>query len=177
MTIRELAWGDFAALVENYFALYDEVHDHPDLGIPLFPERPSLGEEAEWFVGLYRGVEEGSAVAAVAEEGGRAVGLCNVNRKGAHREGRHIGVLGIAIARPWRRKGIGRQLLRFAIERCRPKFELVELTVFASNTHARDLYASLGFVPWGVEPKGVKRDGRYTDVVHMSLDLARLNSA
>ncbi len=170
MVVRDLAWSDFTALVENYFALYEEVLENPDIGVSLFPQRPTLGEEAEWFARLYRRVQEGVAVASVAEEQGRAVGLCNVERK-THAEGQHIGVLGILVAREWRRKGIGRALLEHTIVRCRGRFEFLELAVFASNTHARTLYQSLGFRPWGVEPQAILRGGRRTDLEHMMLHL------
>jgi GNAT superfamily N-acetyltransferase len=159
------------ALVENYWALYEEVRENPDLGIGLFPARPSLGAEGEWFARLFRGVQEGTSVAGVAEEDGKAVALCNVNRKDPLLEGRHIGTLGLLVARPYRRRGIGKALLRYTIERCRGKFEQLELSVFFSNTAARDLYRSVGFQPWGVEPKAILREGRYTDVEHMVLPL------
>jgi RimJ/RimL family protein N-acetyltransferase len=172
MVIRGLGWGDFDSLVDNYFALYDEVLDNPDLGISLFPQRPTRGEEAEWFADLYRAVEEGHAVARVAEEDRRAIALCTVRRRGPHREALHIGVLGISVARAWRRRGLGRQLIASALEGCAGKFELVELSVFATNQHARTLYASLGFREWGTLARGVLRDGRYTDIVHMVLVLS-----
>ncbi|MCI4347199.1 MAG: hypothetical protein L3J97_01095 [Thermoplasmata archaeon] len=54
MMVRDLAWADFPRVVENYYALYEEVQGNPDLGISLFPVRPSLGEEREWFAHLFR---------------------------------------------------------------------------------------------------------------------------
>jgi RimJ/RimL family protein N-acetyltransferase len=171
MVIRDLAWGDFPYLLENYDSLYDEVQDNPDLGIPLFPQRPSLGEEVDWFAHLYRQVQEGSCVVAVAEEEGKAVGLCSVHRRGPHAEVQHVGVLGIMVARHWRRRGIGRALLRQVLDQCRGTFESVDLTVFVSNSHARELYRSVGFRPWGIRTKAVLRGGRHIDVEHMTLEL------
>jgi ribosomal protein S18 acetylase RimI-like enzyme len=171
MVVRDLAWGDFRDLLENYYALYDEVRENPDLGISLLPDRPSLGEEVDWFAHLFRGVQEGVVVASVAEEEGRAIGLCTVHRKAPTQESRHIGVLGISVARAWRAKGIGRALLTHVIDRCRVKFELLELSVFVSNTRARELYRSVGFRSWGVLPNGILREGRHTDLEHMFLEL------
>ena len=171
MVVRDLAWGDFQQVAENYLALYTEVEEDPDLGISLFPERPTLGAEAEWFAHLVRRVEEGQTVAAVAEVKGAVVGLCTVDRKAPHREARHLGVLGILVARGSRGHGIGRELLEFAIARCRGKFEMIELCLFASNVRARSLYRSVGFRTWGVLPRGVRRGDRYTDLEHMVLDL------
>jgi RimJ/RimL family protein N-acetyltransferase len=171
MVIRDLAWGDYPQLAENYFAMYDEVKENPEFGISLLPERPTMSEEADWFVHLYRRVLDGAAVAAVAEEEGKAVGLCTVDRKGPHEEGRHIGVLGISVARPWRGRGIGRALLHYVIARCQGKFELLELNVYASNAPARTLYKSVGFRAWGTLPKGIRRGGRHIDLEHMVLEL------
>ncbi|HEV2429753.1 MAG TPA: GNAT family N-acetyltransferase [Thermoplasmata archaeon] len=171
MGVRDLAWGDFPDVVENYLKLYEEVKSHPDLGIILLPAPPSLGEEAEWFARLYRRVLEGATVAVVAEEEGHAVGLCTVDRRGPHRESQHLGVLGILVASGWRGRGIGRALLRSAIDRSRGSFDLIELSVFRSNDRARALYESVGFRSWGILPKGIVRDGRATDVEHMVLEL------
>jgi GNAT superfamily N-acetyltransferase len=171
MKIRDLAWGDFSYVTENYFELYDEVKENPDLGISLLPQRPAFGDEVEWFARLFRRTQEGNSVAAVAEEGGRVVGLCAVDRKGPHQEEQHIGVLGISVARRWRGKGIGKALLQAVIERCRGKFELLELSVYGSNLHARQLYRSVGFRPWGLLPKGIQRGDRYIDLEYMVMEL------
>ncbi len=170
MRIRDLAWDDFPALTETYFAIYDEVRDSPDLGISLFPERPTLGAETAWFASLYQAIQDRAAIAVVAEEQGKAVGMCEVKRKGSQ-ENRHIGVLGILVDRPWRGRGFGRALLKSAIDCSRGKFELVELSVFTPNTQARRLYESFGFRSWGTLPKGIRRDGRYIDLEHMVLEL------
>lgn len=171
VVVRDLVWADFPDLLQNYFALYEEFQTNPDLGISLFPTKPGIGEEAEWFARLFRRVSEGNAVAAVAEEGGHAVGLCTVDRRGTLRDNQHLGILGILIAAPWRGRGIGRALLRSAIESSRGKYELIELSVLRSNVRARALYESVGFRSWGVLPKAILRDGRYTDLEHMVLEL------
>ncbi len=170
MKIRDLAWGDCPSLVENYLALYEEVREIPDVGISLFPQPPTMGQEAEWFAGVYRAVQEGSSIAVVADEGGRAIGLCQVSPLG-RLENQHIGGLGILVARGERGRGVGRALMRETLDRCRGKFELVELSVFQTNANARRLYESLGFRAWGTFPYAIKRNGRYIDLVHMILDL------
>ncbi|MCI4358747.1 MAG: GNAT family N-acetyltransferase [Thermoplasmata archaeon] len=170
MRIRELQWEDFHPLVENYLALYEEVKEHPDLGISLFPHPPTVLEETEWFARVFKSAHSGSGVAVVAEENGRAVGLCDVQPKGPQ-ETRHVGVLGIVVARGQRGRGIGRALMQGAIDRCRGKFELVELSVFENNLPARRLYESMGFRTWGTLPKGVKRNDRYINLVFMVSEL------
>lgn len=171
MPIRDLQWNDFRALVEAYWALYEEVREDPELGISLFPQRPSEGEEAEWFGQLYRQFVDGKAVAVVAEEQGRAVGLCTVRPKGPTVEAAHVGVLGISIDRAWRGRGLGRAMMVEALTRARRRYEIVELCAFATNARAIHLYESLGFRRWGTQPRATKRGDRYIDEVYMQIQL------
>jgi RimJ/RimL family protein N-acetyltransferase len=176
MEIRSLAWTDFDPITDVYYALYDEVQEDPDLGVTLLAARPTLGEEAEWFARLWHRIEAGNSLGLVAVVEGRAVGLCTVDRKGPSQELGHLGVLGIMVGKAHRRHGLGRALLREVIARAPSRFELLELAVFATNTHARALYESVGFRAWGHLPKGVRRNGRYTDVDYMVLELAHVPS-
>jgi len=82
-----------------------------------------------------------------------------------------VGVLGIVVAREQRGRGFGRALLKGALDRCRGRFDIVVLAVFDSNLAARRLYESMGFRTWGTLPRGVKRNDRYIDLVHMVCDL------
>lgn len=172
MTVRDLRWEDFTPLVEGYWALYDEVLEDPEIGIGLFDKRPTLGEEAVWFASLFKDQSNGTAVATVAEEDGHAVGLCTVRPEGPVRETRHIGVLGISVDRAYRNRGLGRAMMVHALDRCRGKFELIELTLFATNLRGRHLYESLGFRLWGSQPRGIRRGERYIDHLSMQLVLA-----
>jgi len=107
---------------------------------------------------------------------------------GAFRDGELLGVLGFFIhsgpkrahkgalwglyVRPQgRRAGIGRQLMEAAIVHARQHVELVLLTVTSTNTIARRLYTSLGFVEYGIEKNALKVDGRYYDDVLMAKPL------
>lgn len=171
-TIRDLHWEDFSAITGYYFEFYDERDRGLPLGITLFHRRPSLEAEAEWFSRLYRDVISGRTVAVVAEVEGRAVGLCAVNPPGGpESETSHVGVVGIALQRDHRGRGIGEQMLRGAIVRSRGKFEMLTLSVLADNARARRLYRRLGFRTSGRTPRAHKRAGAYTDVEQMYLPL------
>ena len=100
---------------------------------------------------------------------GRVVGWCDIAR---HRlEGfRHCGTLGMGLLPHFRGRGLGRRLAEATIAAaCERGVERVELEVFASNADAIRLYEGLGFVREGVKQKGRKLDGRYDDIVLMSL--------
>ncbi|HGM5881107.1 MULTISPECIES: GNAT family N-acetyltransferase [Stenotrophomonas] len=69
--------------------------------------------------------------------------------------------------------GIARQLFLGAFAAARAEdIESLTLTVLADNAAARGLYASLGFIESGTEPRAVKRDGRYVDMVSYWIALA-----
>jgi RimJ/RimL family protein N-acetyltransferase len=169
--VREPRWDDFGSLTESYYDLYAEVKERPDLGILLFAEKPTLGQEAVWFGQLLREVEEGRRVAGVAVVDDRAVGLCEVHHRGPSPEIGHLGELGIVVARGHRDRGVGRALLKFVLDKCRGRFSVIVLSVFVRNESARHLYRSVGFRPWGILPRAVRRGPTYYDEEHMVLDL------
>jgi RimJ/RimL family protein N-acetyltransferase len=85
---------------------------------------------------------------------------------------RHKGrVWGVYVRAGYRGQGIGRALLAALLERVRacPGVEQVSLTVVSGQEAARALYRSLGFEPYGMEPRGLKVGDRYFDNEHMAL--------
>lgn len=167
MSVRDLAWTDFTGWLDLYYTRYEEVEKNPDLGVSLRATRPSLAEESELFGQVMRGVADRDLVASVAEEEGRLVGVCTVDRRGHHLEDRHIGVLGIEVHPDRRGQGIGDALLRHALSKCPGLFEIVELKVVAVNERAIRLYRRHGFEVYGRQPRSFKRDGRYLDELLM----------
>jgi ribosomal protein S18 acetylase RimI-like enzyme len=85
---------------------------------------------------------------------------------------RHKGMLWGMYVRPdHRAAGIGRKLVEAIIEHDRQHVELLQLSVVADNMPARRLYASLGFVEYGIERNATKYQGQYHDDVLMALPL------
>ncbi len=175
VTIRDLQWDDLDAMVETYYALYDERDRGEPIGIHLFAVRPSRSDEVGWFTSLYRRVLANDAVVAVAEVDGRAVGHCTIATVGLEHgsETDHVGLLGIVVAEAYRGRGVGRALMLGALERARGRFEIVLLDVFSNNHRARHLYEEIGFQVRGKLPFHAKRGGDYFDADEMWLDLRR----
>lgn len=173
MKVREVAWEDFPAIVENYYSIYDELPANPGIGIFLFPKKPSMADEVRWFGNFYAGVLEGKQVASVVEVDGRVVGMCQVQPDGPPEELGHRGTLGILIRNGYRGKGLGRALILDVLAKCPGKFDIVGLGVLSHNEVAKKLYKGVGFVELGTVPKKVKRGGRYYDELLMDLDLSR----
>ncbi len=85
---------------------------------------------------------------------------------------RHKGVLWGMYVRPRARgTGIGRMLVAAIVEHARQHVELLQLFVVSDNLPARRLYASLGFVEYGIERHATKYRGQYHDDVLMALPL------
>lgn len=70
-----------------------------------------------------------------------------------------------------RGQGIGRELLELAIEQCQqdPDLEQLHLSVGCESHAARQLYTSLGFRSYGIEPHALKLGHQYIDVELMVL--------
>jgi ribosomal protein S18 acetylase RimI-like enzyme len=85
---------------------------------------------------------------------------------------RHKGLLWGMYVRPDARKaGVGRQLVEAVIEHARAHVEVIQLSVVSDNVPARRLYASLGFIEYGIEKASLKQNGDYYDEILMALDL------
>jgi RimJ/RimL family protein N-acetyltransferase len=86
----------------------------------------------------------------------------------------HKGFLWGMYVRPgWRRQGVGRQLIQAIIELARERVEILQISSVSGNEASRRLYASMGFVEYGVEKKAYKYNGRYFDDILMAMDLAK----
>ncbi len=84
----------------------------------------------------------------------------------------HKGYLWGMYVRPdARNTGVGRKLAEAVIDYAREHVEILQLDVVSENKAARRLYASLGFVEYGIERKALKQHGRYYDEVLMAKDL------
>jgi len=72
-------------------------------------------------------------------------------------------------------KGVGRKILRAAIERARAidGLEQINLTVVATNERAKRLYESEGFISFSQEKQAIKTGAKYFDEETMVLRLKR----
>jgi ribosomal protein S18 acetylase RimI-like enzyme len=127
--------------------------------------QPFTLQESALFVA---GVIDRGDVQYVADEGGRIVGWCDVVAKRGHVHA-HVGVLGMGVLAAYRRRGVGTRLIEAALRAARDRFEQVELSVYSANGAAQSLYRNAGFSECGRYPRGFKVDGRYDDVILMSL--------
>jgi ribosomal protein S18 acetylase RimI-like enzyme len=86
---------------------------------------------------------------------------------------RHKALLwGVFIHPEQRRAGLARELFSRLLAFAREEGVLqIQLCVNTENVRARNLYRSLGFVSFGVEPRAMRVGDRYFDEEHMVLRL------
>lgn len=108
---------------------------------------------------------------------GAFIGLKLVGIAGLRREPldqvRHKAVLwGVFISPDRRREGLARKLFSSVQSFAREEgVRQIQLCVNAENDRARSLYRSLGFKPFGLEPRAMRVGDKYFDEEHMVLRL------
>ncbi|MFE9770319.1 GNAT family N-acetyltransferase [Streptomyces sp. NPDC005931] len=110
----------------------------------------------------------------VAEYDGRLVGYVRLGFPTALASNAHVRqIRGLAVAEDARGRGVGRALVRAAVEEARRRgARRITLRVLGHNTTARALYESEGFVVTGVQPEEFCVDGTYVDDVLMGRPLS-----
>jgi len=164
--VRSARPNEAGALFDHYLMIRAR---EPDVNVEEADEWPATADSVRRLVeGLDRApngfllvADAGGIVGALSVEGGR------------FRKVRHVGEVGLSVARSWRRQGVGRRLMETAIELARtsPELSRLSLRVFASNVAAVTLYESLGFQVEGRRPGHVRIRGRPDDVILMGLAL------
>jgi ribosomal protein S18 acetylase RimI-like enzyme len=85
----------------------------------------------------------------------------------------HKGVLwGMYVKPEFQKTGTARRLVDALIDIASARVELVQLEVWEGNAAARRLYASAGFVDYGIEINALKQNGVYYNEVLMAKSLA-----
>lgn len=109
-----------------------------------------------------------------AWDGAALAGMAGLWTEGAEKRRHRGGLWGVYVRAPWRRRGVGRALVRHVLDRAAAAgLEQLHLGVGADNLAARALYASLGFEPYGTEPRALKIGDAYVDEVLMVCRLGR----
>ena len=126
----------------------------------------SVERQRKW---IRKRLNNPTRVALVAELDSRIVGILNFG-SGSRKRIAHRGSLYMSVHPEFRRRGIGRALLRCLIGWAKenPVIEKVRLSVFANNLPAIDLYRKMKFLGEGLRIREIKiADDEYIDEILM----------
>lgn len=108
-----------------------------------------------------------------AFEGSELIGLVGFGRDSGLKVRHRGGIYQMYVTPEQRGRGLGWQLLEYAVNYARrlPGLEEINLAVTVGNDPARRLYERFGFVFSHREPRYIKFDDRYYDIDWMTLTL------
>jgi len=129
----------------------------------------TLKQETEWKKNMIKGVKDGNQIYFAALYGKRIVGACDAKR-GRGKESDNI-MFDIAVAKDFRRAGLGEFLMRKTIAETKKKLKPRNIYLYVANLNkpAKSLYEKAGFKEIARFPKWMKHKGKYIDVVWMLL--------
>lgn len=106
----------------------------------------------------------------IAEDNGKVVGWCEIQRGDASTCRDHVGTLSMGLIEDYRGQGLGKQLIEAAIADAADKgMTRIQLFVRSSNTQAVAMYESQGFTIEGTQKFAVKYNGVYDNLHLMAL--------
>ena len=134
-------------------------------------EKISRMEEAEWLARRLVSIEKGEIIYLIAEVDGKVVAGGEIVRQRGRMS--HVGTLGIAVKKGYRRIGIATKLIETLIREAKKQgLKMIVLDVYESNLAAKTLYRKLGFKEVGIIPKAIFWKGSHVDEVRMILEIA-----
>ena len=159
--VRRAAPGDAAALVE----LARAVGAEPEGWLITNGEWRTQSEERRYLRAVRR---HSHAAVFVAETADAIVGRISLARD-AHPASEHVADLGLMVAEPFRRRGVGRALMDAAEAWAREVGVLkLELHVFPYNEAAIALYEGLGYEREGYRRDHYRRSDGFVDAILMA---------
>jgi RimJ/RimL family protein N-acetyltransferase len=131
-------------------------------------EHETLESERKYLKKRLEDINNKKVVHLLAFYGDELIGLSDI--KIGEKTEKHIGLLGLIIAKNFRGEGIGKILMGLVEDEAKiniPGIKIIILEVYSTNDIARGLYKKMGFVEYGTLPNGISRNGKFEDAVLM----------
>ncbi len=142
-----------------------------DTFIRFAGEQMTLPEEQAYVDSEVELIKQGDLVKLLCFVDDELAGVVDVHRMIEFRtRKRHIGLLGLLVAKEYRGQGIGKKLLVECIAQAKEQISgltMIQLECFATNTAALALYEKAGFREVGRIPGALLHKGEYVDEVVM----------
>lgn len=161
-SIRRLNEAD----VEPYRAVMLEAYEqHPDAFTSSAAERASL--PLSWWQD--RLGAQGDQRVFGAFDDGTLIGVAGLRFERGDKVNHKATLFGMYVQPRGRGRGVAKALVQAVLEGAaeRAGVSVVQLTVTEGNTIAEQVYASCGFVRFGLEPFAMRVADRYVEKVHM----------
>ncbi len=131
-------------------------------------EHETLESETRFLEEKLKNIENKSEIFLLAFSGDQLAGITWIGM--SKKTAKHVGILGISVAKQFRNKGVGKQLMTTVIEEATKqisRLEIITLEVYSKNLVALELYNEFGFIEYGNLPNGVKREDEYDNAIFM----------
>jgi len=126
----------------------------------------SFVSERRWLEDRLKEIARGDNFFAWAFYENQMVGSVSVIR--VKTRSPHVGEIGLMVDKDFRGEGLGQFLLEFILKVAKKmKMQIVTLEVFADNVAALALYNKFGFKEYGRLPRGLLRQGKYSDQIEL----------
>lgn len=127
----------------------------------------------QWETVLYRPETSSDHKLLVAERNGKILGAGRLFSDGEDTLIHHVAELGIFVLKPYRRQGIGSQIMLGLMNwAARVGLEKITLTVFSTNQPGILFFEKNGFVQEGRMPRQIKKGKHYIDLLIMGYFLS-----
>jgi RimJ/RimL family protein N-acetyltransferase len=132
----------------------------------ILKEKISLQEERAYLNQVLKEIKRKERISLIAASNDKIIGTCEIRKMKGKKS--HVGEFGISVKKEYRKKGIGKRLLKIALNEAKNiKVNLLQLSVFSNNKAAILFYKKEGFKECGRIPKALKFKDELVDEILM----------
>jgi ribosomal protein S18 acetylase RimI-like enzyme len=131
-------------------------------------EETSLKDETDYLDSQLKKIEGKKAITLLGFNGNKLIAISGIDMM--DKTEKHIGVLGISVAKDFRGKGVGELFTEIILKEAGKEItnlKIVTLEVYETNSIAKNLYKEMGFVEYGKLPNGIIRNDAFEDAIFM----------